>query len=264
MRSFYRFIAGVQRITTTNLQNALLAAPVVLGVLVTSIPASAGQDLPIRGVVRALTSSSISTTLSVPISKISKREGESFKKGDTLVTFDCARFIAEKRSLLAEKKIQELTHKNNKTLLSHNAIGEFDVEISRAKVEKADADIGQLEVRLRQCILKAPFDGRVDEVLVNQHETPKAGAAYIRILEANNLEIEFIVPSNWLQWLKIGAKFDFRIDETAMTYQGRVSHLGASVDPVSQTVKIKGTFASTRHNVFAGMSGSAKFERPES
>lgn len=264
MRRLYHFIAGFQRFANKKLQNAIVVSPIAVGVLVASSLPSPAQDLPIRGVVRALTSSSISTNLSVPISKISRREGEAFKKGDTLVTFDCARFVAEKRSLLAEKKIQELTYKNNKTLLTHNAIGEFDVEISRAKVEKAEADIGQLDVRLRQCVLKAPFDGRVDEVLVHQHETPKTGAAYIRILEANNLEIEFIVPSNWLQWLKIGAKFDFRIDETAKIYQGRVSHLGASVDPVSQTVKIKGTFASPINNVFAGMSGSAKFERPES
>lgn len=252
MPGFYRFIARK------------IAPSAVFVLLFASSALATGADLPIRGVVRAQTNSSISTNLSVPVKKIVRREGEAFKKGETLVEFDCARFVAEKKSLLAEKTIQELTYKNNLTLLSHNAIGEFDVEVSKAKVEKAQADIGQLDVRLRQCVLKAPFDGRVDELMVHLHETPKAGVPYVRILETNNFEIEFIVPSNWLQWLQSGAEFDFRIDETSKTYKGKVTRLGASVDPVSQTVKIRGAFTADSRGVFVGMSGSAHFNQPGS
>lgn len=249
---------------TSHFTTKIVGLAAVLGSMVFSSAVFAAQDLPIRGVVRAHTLSSISTDLSVPIKKIVKREGQAFKKNDILVEFDCARFVAEKESLLAEKKVQNLAYKNNQTLLSHNAIGEYDVQVSKAKVDKAQANIAQVDVRIRQCVLRAPFAGRVDEVLAHQYETPKPGAPYIRILETGNLEIEFIVPSSWLQWLQVGSKFDFRIDETARNYQGRVSRLGASVDPVSQTVKIKGKFLSDSKNIFAGMSGSAQFNRPGS
>ena len=63
------------------------------------------------------------------------------------------------------EKIQSLTHQNNITLLKHSAIGEFDVLISKAKVTKADAEIMRLEVRIAQCVVKAPSDGRIEETL---------------------------------------------------------------------------------------------------
>ncbi len=55
-----------------------------------------------------------------------------------------------------------------------------------------------------------------------------------------------------------GLVFEFHVDEIQKSYQARVVQIGAIVDPVSQTVSIKGTFAE-QVDVLAGMSGSARF-----
>ena len=232
-----------------------------------TIPASLGSptsNLPIRGVVRAINTAAISTDLSVPIKQLHYRQGESFKKGDALIEFECDRFVAERGILLAEQEIQALTYKNNLTLQTHNAIGEFDVEISQAKVRKAVAEVNRLDVRLAQCTVKAPFDGRVEETVVLQYETPKPGVPFIKVIEFGKLEIDFIVPSKWTSWIKPGTNFSFKLDENSKTYAGQVIRLGASVDPVSQTIEIRGRFAEQNKGVFAGMSGSAKFVVPGS
>lgn len=247
----------------TNLQ-AMIVACLGAGLLCLPAMAQSTQNLPIRGVVRAVNTAAISTDLQVPIQRLYYKKGESFKSGDTLVKFDCARFAAEKNTLQAERKVQYLTYKNNQTLLKHRAIGEFDVEISKAKVGKADAEIRRLDVRLSTCTVKAPFDGRIRDTPVLQYETPKPGAPFIEIIDTGDMAIDFIVPSNWLAWMKIGTKFSFRIDETKKTYDGQVSRLGASVDPVSQTIEIRGAFAGKPKGVFVGMSGSARFFGPGS
>jgi RND family efflux transporter MFP subunit len=229
-----------------------------------SASAQSDSPLPIRGVVRALNVAAISSDLTIPIKKIVFREGETFKRGDVLVEFDCGRLLAEKSALLAERKVQSLTYRNNKTLLKHRAIGEFDVMISKAKVGKADAEIKRLDVRISQCSVAAPYDGKVDEIFVHQYETPKPGTPYIRIIATGGKELEFIVPSKWLAWLREGSKFSFTIDETGKTYHGTVSRLGASVDAVSQTIQIKGKLDNEPPEIFVGMSGSAKFDQPGS
>ncbi len=245
-----------------------LVAALIMGSFSTfAIPIATAQDatqLPIRGVVRAVNTAAISTSLVVPIKTLPFREGQSFKKGDLLVSFKCEHLVAERSTLLAERKIQSLTYENNKTLLKHRAIGQFDVQISKAKVNKADAEIKRLDVRIGQCKILAPFSGKVEEALVRQYETPKSGVPFIKIIETGAHEIELIVPSKWLSWLKVGAKFNFLIDETGKSFRGIVSRLGAAVDPVSQTVEVKGKLSNADDSVLVGMSGSGQFDQPGS
>ncbi len=229
-----------------------------------TVMAQSTTNLPIRGVVRAVNTAAISTDLAVPIKNLNFRKGQSFKKDDVLVAFDCSRFEAERGALLAERKVQSLTVENNLSLLKLNAVGKFDLEVSKARLGKADAEVNRLNVRLSRCVIKAPFDGQVVETSSFVYETPKPGEPFIKIIESRKLEIDFIVPSKWLAWMKAGTRFSFRIDETAKLYEGKVSRLGASVDPVSQTVEVRGRFLLDNKGLFAGMSGSGRFVGPGS
>jgi len=98
--------------------------------------------------------------------------------------------------------------------------------------------------------------------MVNEHESVGPDQKLLSILSDEKLEIELIVPSGWLTWLKKGVEFQFLIDETGLDYKAKVEQLGASVDPVSQTIRVKGGFQSQSSEVLSGMSGTAKFKAP--
>ncbi|MEO0441982.1 MAG: HlyD family efflux transporter periplasmic adaptor subunit, partial [Pseudomonadota bacterium] len=71
-----------------------------------------------------------------------------------------------------------------------------------------------------------------------------------------------IVPSNWLTWLRPGADFTFKIDETGADVTGQITRLGASVDPVSKTIRVTGNVDKTESLVLPGMSGTGVFVKP--
>ncbi len=249
-----------------NLSGKFSVVTFVVGAILATAPAyaQASNNLPIRGVVRAVNIAAISTDLLLPIKVLNFRKGQSFKKGQVLATFDCTRLEAERGALLAERKIQALTVQNNLSLLKLNAIGKFDLEISAAKLSRADAEVNRLNVRLARCVIKAPFDGKVANTVTRRYETPRSGVPFIEIIETSKLQVDFIVPSKWLAWVKTGTKFAFRIDETGKTYDGQVLRLGALVDPVSQTVEVRGRFEGISPELLSGMSGSASFNKPGS
>jgi hypothetical protein len=76
------------------------------------------------------------------------------------------------------------------------------------------------------------------------------------------LELEFIVPSRWLAWLKPGYAFQVRIDETGKTYPAKVQRIGARVDPVSQSVKLSAAISGSFPELIAGMSGKVELQPP--
>ena len=108
----------------------------------------------------------------------------------------------------------------------------------------------------------APFAGRVAEQRVREQQYVQAGQPLLDILDDSVLELEFLVPSVWLRWVKPGGAFEVQIDETRKTYPARFTRLGARVDPVSQSVKAVAAIHGRFPELMAGMSGRVLITPP--
>ncbi len=260
MRLTMRHAAGLAIGLAAALFTALAAASAADETAKT--PASEDDSVPVRGVIRALDQAALSTELQARVAKIGFREGESFKTGDLLIAFDCERYRAEAQSADAVFREMKLTLESNQQLEKFRAVGKHDVEISRARVDKAEAEARSLASRVQQCDIFAPYDGRVAELTVNQYEQPQLNKPFMVIVGQSRLEIEVIVPSHWLSWMTPGTAMTFQVDETKRSYTARVARIGAAVDAVSQMIKIIATFDVPVSDVLPGMSGGAHFTRP--
>jgi len=240
-----------------------LLALAVAGLAIGSAGATGDQRrtaMPIRGIVRPLNQAAISIDLPVRVARLHVREAQSFRKGSTLITFDCERMAAEHAAMAAVHREMQLVLESNTYLDKRGAIGKVDVDVSRARVSKAEADAKALAARLKQCTVIAPYDGRVTELRINENEIPASGQPFISIVDETTFEIDLIMPSHWLRTLAPEARLDFVIDETGRSYPARVARIGAAVDPVSQTIKVIAQFTQLDDRVLAGMSGTARFQ----
>lgn len=243
----------------------LSIAALLLADLSATSPAQAEskQLLPIRGIVRPVQEATFSTDLVARVSALDIHEGDRIKTGQPLVEFDCAGHRAERKAAVAEHLAQKLDYENKLVLQKHSAVGQHEINIALALADKAAAEIERLDARISQCIINAPFDGRVAELHVRKYEMPAAGNPIVRIIDDTELEIDLIVPSDWLAWLDDGSRFSFTVDETGQKYDGNVIRLGAAVDSVSHTIEIRAKFIGQPTGVIAGMSGFATFIPPE-
>jgi multidrug resistance efflux pump len=115
---------------------------------------------------------------------------------------------------------------------------------------------------LGKCSIAAPFSGRVAEQKLREQQFAQAGQAILDIIDDSVLELEFLVPSRWLVWMKPGSGFQVRIDETGKSYPARIQRLGARVDPVSQSIKVNAVIDGKFTDLMAGMSGKVQMAPP--
>jgi multidrug efflux pump subunit AcrA (membrane-fusion protein) len=134
--------------------------------------------------------------------------------------------------------------------------------VSEAEATKARAEVASSQAVLSKCTTSAPFAGRVAEQKVREQQYVQAGQPLLEILDDSVLELEFIVPSKWLVWLKVGSGFQVAIDETGKTYPAKVQRIGAKVDPVSQSVKLAAAIDGKFAELIAGMSGRVLMTPP--
>lgn len=203
--------------------------------------------------------SGLSAQISALVIDVTVRAGDRFHRGDVLVRFDCAVQRAQLQKAQAELTVARKTLAVKRDLAQLNSAGSLEVDIADAAAAKADADVAMTSAVVSYCVIRAPFDGRVVEVKIQPYEGASTGQKLMAVIDAGELEVEVIVPSRWLEWVKPAAPFLVHIDETGKTYQAAVTKLGARVDAVSQSVKIYGKISDKARDLIAGMSGDVSF-----
>ena len=206
----------------------------------------------------------VAAEIGAKVNRLPVPEGGAFRAGQLLVSFDCTLQQAQMQKARAELQGAEQTLKTNQRLAELNSVGKLELDMAQAAAQKARADVGANQAVLSKCAIAAPFAGRVAEQKVREQQYVQPGQALLDILDDSVLELEFLVPSRWLSWLRVGGTFQVQIDETRKSYPAKFIRIGARVDPVSQSVKVAAAIDGQFKELIAGMSGRVQITPPES
>jgi membrane fusion protein (multidrug efflux system) len=222
-----------------------------------------GSAAEIRAQLTARNYTTLSSEASARIDRIATKVGEHFKKGDVLIEFDCVTQRAQVARAKAVATQAEKTAAINQRLANLKSIGQLELDVSRAEVEKAKAELAIADAAASKCVIAAPFSGVTAEQKAQAFQYATPSQPLLEILDDRSLEVELIAPSRWLAWLKPGYAFQVHIDETDKTYRAEITRVGGRVDPVSQTVKVFGEIKDGATELMAGMSGRANIPPPK-
>ena len=201
----------------------------------------------------------LSSEMGGKIEWLEVEESDRFNVGQLLVTFNCG---IERARL---KKAGAIARAANNTLSAFERLyvlkskSELELAQAEAAAAAAAAEVSIMLETVKRCSIIAPYGGRVFELHVRRYQYVSAGTPLMGIMDDSKLELELIVPSKWLVWLKPKALFSVYIEEVERIYDAKVESIGARIDPVSQSVKIKGRIIGKHTELFAGMGGRATF-----
>jgi RND family efflux transporter MFP subunit len=204
----------------------------------------------------------LSAEISAKITRLPLAEGAAFKQGQTLVQFDCMLQQAQLNKAQAAQMAADAGWQGNQKLAKLNSVGDIELNVSKAEALKAKAEVSASRTLLSKCQISAPFAGRIAEQKVREQQYVQAGQPLLDILDDSTLELEFIVPSRWLAWLRPGTVFQVSIDETGKTYPAKVQRIGARVDAVTQSIKLSAVIDGRFDELMAGMSGKVVMTPP--
>jgi RND family efflux transporter MFP subunit len=225
-------------------------------------PSSGGIAPEIRAQLTPRQYTTLSSEMAGRIDRIATRVGESFQKDDVLIEFDCALQRAQVARARAVQVQADRTYTIDLRLVALKSMGQLELDIAAAEVQKAKADVAAAEAVASKCSIAAPFAGVTVEQKAREFQYTTPGQALLDILDNRNLEVELIAPSRWLSWLKPGYGFQIRVEENDKSYPAKVTRLGGRVDPVSQSIKVIGVISGDAPELTAGMSGRATFLPP--
>jgi len=218
------------------------------------------NDLSARGILKAVQESTLSSELSAAVEIVNFHEGDAFNKGDVLFKFNCEEAISRHKAAQQAVLVKLNKYKTNQELNKYNAVGKLDLLVSQSEYQQSVEESELLAIKIRYCVIKAPFSGQVQALMIAAGETVSENQPLIKIVNPAALEIEVIIPSRWLSKLNVGSDFQFKVDETGDIFSASVIRILPKVDPVSKSIKLIGKIEMKQGtHALPGMSGSAIF-----
>lgn len=158
--------------------------------------------------------------------------GDRFLQGETVARLDDTFFrqqVIEEQSIIQREQAKFDFHTRQverlERLLTENNIAQSQVDqermdrsVAHNNILSARARLSQAKERLKRTSILAPFDGVVSERWLQAGEWADNGDAIVRLVSADNLEIETHIPASSLKLVTVG---------TPLTYtDGKVSGTG--------------------------------------
>lgn len=136
-----------------------------------------------------------------------------------------------------------------------------DLTVAQSDLDKATDDLSYTE-------LKAPFDGMISAIYVENHEQVRAKQTVLRLLDTVEREMEINVPEKFINVLLEGWKtLDFEVQLDAFpgkVYSASIKEIGTEASSTTQTYPVTLILYDIpiEQSLLAGMSGRAIFNEP--
>lgn len=168
---------------------------------------------------------------------ITFEEGQTIKKGQTLIQIDDRAWQAEAKGLRSRIAVAKRDLERSKSLLEIEGASQENVDAAQATLSDLEAQLQQMEVNISLANVRAPFSGVVGMRNFSMGAYLSQGAAITEITQLDRLKVNFDVPSRYGR--KIAEGDVAQIHAGKDTIQAVIYAINPSVKNTSRTLQVR-------------------------
>lgn len=215
------------------------------------------------GVVEAHQFSILAFKVSGTLTELDIQAGQQISKGDVIARVKPYDYQKQYQSAQANFAAAKSIYERNQRLFASGAVARQNLEIAEADYVQATSALNIAKRTLEYTTLTAPFSGFIERRFVENYEEVLPGQAIVRLVNPENIEINFILPETNIQLLQIPKKIFVEFDTqkgslfTSEIKEYIYSSNGSGI-PVTLNITDE-QFTLYRKNVFPGFSCRVTF-----
>ena len=202
----------------------------------------------------------VTTQVGGPVSRILVSPGENVRKGQPMLYVSSPDYSQLRANFLKARDAHSLAHKNYlraQDLYAHHAIAERDLQAAESAEVQAQADLQASEQALRvlgiprpetlvenptspEVPLLAPLAGETVERLCAPGQVIQAGQT--QCFTISNMRTVWVLVNVYpdqLAYVHVGDPVTIKTDSYPDAFQGKISFVGAALDPNSRTLQAR-------------------------
>lgn len=206
------------------------------------------------GNVVSIDSVNATTQVSGQIEKIYFDSGETVKKGQILAQLDDSTQKAQLEQYKAQLILDEFNYNQYKQLYEKNAASKASYIQALSALKQTQALIAQTQSTINKMSIKAPFSGilGIRYVSVGQYVNP--GQSIISIYTINPIYVDFTLPQNDLEKIKVGQEVLIHTDaNNNKILKGTIKTISVNINNVSRNATVRAIVENKENLLKPGM-----------
>lgn len=195
-------------------------------------------------------------------------EGQRVKEGDLLFKIQPLVYQAELRRAEAEAQMARVEYDNTKRLADTKVVSDTELAITKAKLEKALADVNLAQTHLGFTELRAPFPGLVDRLRVRNGSLVDEGDLLTTLSDNSDVWVYFNVPErDYLEYVSEAQPEERKVVELLMAngkvfhHPGRINAIEAEFNNETGTIPFRADFPNPDGLLRHGETGTIRMKR---
>ena len=167
-------------------------------------------------------------------------EGQRVKKGQVLARIDDGGLSQQLAQLNIQLELAKTTFERQQRLWDQKIGSEMQYLQAKSAYEAQQKAIIQLEEQVAKTLIKAPFNGTIDDVITHQGSVVSPGQSQLmRIINLNNMYIETNVPESHITTVTKNKQVIIDFPILGKTINGEIRQAGNFINPANRTFKIE-------------------------
>lgn len=194
----------------------------------------------VSGTVEAVNAAFISPEMGGQIKEIYVNEGDRVSKGQLLARLNSSTIDKNIDELNTGLNYASIIFGKQKKLWDQKIGSEIDYLTAKNAKEGLEAKLESLKAQLELLVIKAPFDGIIDDIIQKVGELAVPGAQMMQLLNLNKLYINADVAETYLPFIHKGDKVELSFPtfpELAMNVS--IHRIGNVIHPQNRTVNMQ-------------------------
>ncbi|MCB5187828.1 efflux RND transporter periplasmic adaptor subunit [Methylobacillus caricis] len=190
-------------------------------------------------------------------------EGQQVKQGQLMFKIMPNIYQADLQKAKAEADMSLIEYKNTKSLADKNIVSSNELELSKAKLDKASAEVKVAETHLEFTNISAPFTGIMDHLEVRNGSLIDEGDLLTKLSDISKMWVYFNVPeSEYIDYIKNKKSQEPEKVKLKMAngdifdQEGVIETIEADFDNKTGNIEFRATFPNHNRTLRHGQTGS--------
>lgn len=215
------------------------------------------QEIIVTGRTEPAREVTVRAEIEARVIAIEAERGAPVEAGDSIARLDLRDRRAQLREAEAQVKQRELQYRAAQRLFADNHQSQTQVAEAKANLENARARLERIEMEIDKAVVRAPFDGILEERPVEVGDYLSIGDPVARIIAQDPLVVSGDIAQRDVHRVEIGALGSARL-VTGQAVQGRVRYLSAQADPATHTFRVELEIPNPDADLVAGVSSEIR------
>ena len=183
------------------------------------------------------------------ISKIYVDEGQSVKKGQTLIQIDDSIIKSKITETQTQLDLAITTFNRQERLWSQNIGSEIQYLQAKANKEGLENQVKSLKIQAQKFKIIAPFTGTVDEIFNKIGGLAAPMFPSLRLVNLKKIHIESEVTETYLKNIEVGTKVELFFPSLGNKINAKITQVGNFINPDNRSFKIRIDIKNANNNL---------------